>query len=46
MNKHNNTEIESELQRTKEWLPEGRGLGEEGEKQLRKMERYKLLVIK
>ena len=29
MNKHNETEAESQIQRINRWLPEGRGLGEE-----------------
>ena len=45
-NEHNKTGMESELQRTKGWLPEGRELGQEGEKQLKKIERHKLPIIK
>ena len=28
MNKHNKTETESQIQRTKKWLPVGRGISE------------------
>lgn len=45
-NEHDKAGMESGLQRTKGWVPEGRGLGQEGEKPLKKVERHKLPVIK